>query len=204
MSRSPPWHSDGKPKIMYSAGQQICAILKSLNAKFSDHFVGIADISEDGSAPFSSAPPATAIRARSRCSTPQRTICGRCIKSNRGLKPTRWANANRSGSRRPAARSWKDSSRFRRTAQRKICRRVLICARRAAQHLASLVYLRIWENLEAQFLATRGYAVVQVNYRGSGGRGKNFEDSGKLQMGTGMMQDMLDASEMGRGSRLHG
>jgi dipeptidyl aminopeptidase/acylaminoacyl peptidase len=50
-----------------------------------------------------------------------------------------------------------------------------------------------WDDAEAQFLASRGYAVVQVNYRGSGGRGKNFEDSGKLQMGTGMMQDMLDA-----------
>jgi len=49
-----------------------------------------------------------------------------------------------------------------------------------------------WENMEAQFLASRGYATVQIEYRGSGGRGKNFEDSGKLQMGTGMMQDMLD------------
>ena len=51
-----------------------------------------------------------------------------------------------------------------------------------------------WENGEAQFLATRGYAVVQVNYRGSGGRGRNFYDiCGNRQMGTGMMQDMLDA-----------
>ncbi len=60
-----------------------------------------------------------------------------------------------------------------------------------------------WENMEAQFLASRGYATVQIEYRGSGGRGKNFEDSGKLQMGTGMMQDMLDGLNWNQQPRLH-
>jgi dipeptidyl aminopeptidase/acylaminoacyl peptidase len=44
----------------------------------------------------------------------------------------------------------------------------------------------------SQFLANRGYAVLQVNYRGSGGRGTNFEHSGYKQFGTGIQQDLID------------
>ncbi|HEY8586594.1 MAG TPA: prolyl oligopeptidase family serine peptidase [Rhodanobacter sp.] len=44
----------------------------------------------------------------------------------------------------------------------------------------------------AQFLANRGYAVLQVNYRGSGGRGINFEHAGYGQFGTGIQQDLID------------
>lgn len=44
----------------------------------------------------------------------------------------------------------------------------------------------------AQFLASRGYAVLQVNYRGSAGRGNNFLMSGYKQFGTGIQQDLLD------------
>ncbi len=45
---------------------------------------------------------------------------------------------------------------------------------------------------DAQFLASRGYAVLQVNYRGSGGRGTNFVRSGDGQWATGMQQDLVD------------
>ena len=45
---------------------------------------------------------------------------------------------------------------------------------------------------DAQFLANRGYLVVQVNYRGSGGRGHAFEELGYLQWGTRIQQDVLD------------
>ena len=41
---------------------------------------------------------------------------------------------------------------------------------------------------DVQFLASRGYAVLQVNYRGSGGRGHNFEESAWTEWG-GMIQD---------------
>jgi dipeptidyl aminopeptidase/acylaminoacyl peptidase len=44
----------------------------------------------------------------------------------------------------------------------------------------------------SQFLANRGYGVLQVNYRGSGGRGTNFEHSGYKQFGTGIQQDLID------------
>jgi dipeptidyl aminopeptidase/acylaminoacyl peptidase len=45
---------------------------------------------------------------------------------------------------------------------------------------------------DAQFLANRGYLVLQVNYRGSGGRGRNFNESGYLQWGTRIQQDLID------------
>ena len=46
---------------------------------------------------------------------------------------------------------------------------------------------------DAQFLASRGYLVLQVNYRGSSGRGANFRDAGYRQWGTGIQQDLIDA-----------
>jgi dipeptidyl aminopeptidase/acylaminoacyl peptidase len=45
---------------------------------------------------------------------------------------------------------------------------------------------------DAQFLASRGYLVLQVNYRGSGGRGPGFEDAGYGKWGTRIQQDLID------------
>ncbi len=45
---------------------------------------------------------------------------------------------------------------------------------------------------DAQFLASRGYAVLQLNFRGSGGRGENFLDAGQRQWGGLMIDDMID------------
>jgi dipeptidyl aminopeptidase/acylaminoacyl peptidase len=45
---------------------------------------------------------------------------------------------------------------------------------------------------DAQFLANRGYLVLQVNYRGSGGRGIAFESAGYLKRGTRIQQDLID------------
>lgn len=45
---------------------------------------------------------------------------------------------------------------------------------------------------DAQFLASRGYAVLQVNFRGSGGRGVNFEHAGYRQWGAKIQDDLVD------------
>lgn len=47
-------------------------------------------------------------------------------------------------------------------------------------------------NPEVQFLANRGYAVLQVNYRGSGGYGFGFEAAGYKQWGLKMQDDLTD------------
>lgn len=49
-------------------------------------------------------------------------------------------------------------------------------------------------NSETQLFASRGYATVQVNYRGSGGFGKEFQDAGHRQWGQGIQNDILDAT----------
>lgn len=51
-----------------------------------------------------------------------------------------------------------------------------------------------WEfNSEVQFLANRGYVVLQVNFRGSSGYGKSFRRAGDKEWGRKMHQDILDA-----------
>jgi dipeptidyl aminopeptidase/acylaminoacyl peptidase len=45
---------------------------------------------------------------------------------------------------------------------------------------------------EAQFLASRGYAVLQVNYRGSDGRGPGFREAGHREWGGKMLDDLVD------------
>ncbi|HLK36076.1 MAG TPA: prolyl oligopeptidase family serine peptidase [Polyangiaceae bacterium] len=47
---------------------------------------------------------------------------------------------------------------------------------------------------EQQWLASRGYAVLSVNYRGSAGFGKAFLGAGNLEWGGKMRDDLLDAA----------
>ncbi len=48
-------------------------------------------------------------------------------------------------------------------------------------------------NVEAQWLANRGYLCVQVNFRGSTGYGKEFLNAGDREWGAKMHDDLLDA-----------
>jgi dipeptidyl aminopeptidase/acylaminoacyl peptidase len=47
---------------------------------------------------------------------------------------------------------------------------------------------------EVQLLASRGYAVLQVNFRGSGGYGLAFEKAGYREWGARMQDDLTDAT----------
>ena len=46
---------------------------------------------------------------------------------------------------------------------------------------------------DTQFLANRGYAVLEVNFRGSGGFGKSFMEKGYRELGGKMQDDLIDA-----------
>ncbi len=56
---------------------------------------------------------------------------------------------------------------------------------------------------EAQWLANRGYACVQVNFRGSTGYGKAFGNAGDKEWGRAMHTDLLDAVDHLVGARPH-
>lgn len=47
---------------------------------------------------------------------------------------------------------------------------------------------------DVQLLANRGYAVLQINYRGSGGYGPKFEQAGYREWGGRMQDDVTDAT----------
>ncbi|HEX7035542.1 MAG TPA: S9 family peptidase [Pseudomonadales bacterium] len=55
---------------------------------------------------------------------------------------------------------------------------------------------------EVQLLASRGYAVLQVNFRGSGGYGMDFEEAGYRQWGAAMQDDLTDATRWAIDQRL--
>ena len=50
-------------------------------------------------------------------------------------------------------------------------------------------------NWEAQLFASRGYMVLQLNFRGSGGYGKGFQDMGHGEWGGKMQDDLTDATQ---------
>ncbi len=50
-------------------------------------------------------------------------------------------------------------------------------------------------NPETQLFASRGYATLQINYRGSGGYGKKFYLAGSKQIGRKMLNDLEDGVE---------
>ena len=56
------------------------------------------------------------------------------------------------------------------------------------------IYDGPWFNPEAQMLAHAGYAVLQVNFRGSGNYGGAFVDAGARQWGLKMQDDLTDAT----------
>ena len=57
------------------------------------------------------------------------------------------------------------------------------------------IYDRWRFDTDAQLLAAAGYAVLQVNYRGSGNYGKRFLKIGQQQWGGAMQDDLTDATE---------
>ncbi|MEP1743581.1 MAG: prolyl oligopeptidase family serine peptidase [Kangiellaceae bacterium] len=51
-----------------------------------------------------------------------------------------------------------------------------------------------WDR-RAQMLASRGYLVLQLNFRGSGGYGEDFQNAGETEWGAKMQDDLTDATK---------
>jgi dipeptidyl aminopeptidase/acylaminoacyl peptidase len=177
---------DGKPVITYLGDDKYGKVLKALNAKFADHYVGIREISLDGSRVLISA-----VSDRD-----PGTYALFDMKTN-NLQPLYqarpWIQAEQMGERRPF---W-----FKASSGTELGGFLTLPPNRAAKALPLIVLPHGgpigpsdgWDyDPDSQFLATRGYAVIQINYRGSGGRGKAFEESGYKQWGVGIQQDIID------------
>jgi dipeptidyl aminopeptidase/acylaminoacyl peptidase len=183
--------NEGRPVITYLADNKYATALKALNEKFSDHTVVFGGMSMDGKY----------LEVFANSDRDPATFALFDTETN-NLRPLYqmmpWMKPEQLGERKPF---W-----FKASSGTELGGFITLPPHRVAKNLPTILLphggpigpahewaIGSWDDTEAQFLATRGYAVVQVNYRGSGGRGKSFEDSGKLQMGSGMMQDMLDA-----------
>lgn len=182
---------EGRPVITYLEDNKYAVALKSLNQQFPDHYVSFWDMSRDG----------TNIIVHAVGDRDPGTYALFDTKTN-NLRPLYqylpWIKADQLGERKPF---W-----FKASSGTELGGYITLPPHRVPKNLPTVFIAHggpigpqdhweisdTWEAMESQWLATRGYAVVQVNYRGSGGRGKNFQDSGKREMGTGMMQDMLD------------
>lgn len=71
----------------------------------------------------------------------------------------------------------------------------------SGQHLPTVLYVHggpwardMWSDGDTMpaFLANRGYAVLQVNYRGSSGYGRSFQEAAQGQFAAKMHDDLLD------------
>jgi dipeptidyl aminopeptidase/acylaminoacyl peptidase len=178
---------EGKPVITYLSDDRYAKILRALNAKFPDHYVGIRDISLDGSRilinAFSDRDPGTYALFET---------------GTNNLRPLYqsepWIKEDEMGERRPF---W-----FKSSSGTEIGAFLTLPPHREQKNLPLIVLPHggpigpsdDWGyDADAQFLANRGYAVLQTNYRGSGGRGKAFERSGYRQWGVGIQQDIIDS-----------
>jgi len=177
---------EGRPVISYLSDDKYAKVLKALNAKYPDHYVGVREISLDGSRilinAFSDRDPGTYALFD--------------MKSN-NLQPLYqsepWIVSEQMGERRPF---W-----YKASSGTELGGFLTLPPHRSAKNLPLIVLPHggpigpsdDWGfDPDSQFLASRGYAVLQVNYRGSGGRGKAFEDSGFKQWGVGIQQDIID------------
>ncbi|MCU7375871.1 alpha/beta fold hydrolase [Paucibacter sp. O1-1] len=113
-----------------------------------------------------------------------------CCPAALGSTPTSWHRRSRSSSPRATASASAATSRAR-------------SSRPDGKYLPLVVLVHggpygvrdRWEfTPDVQALATRGYAVLQVNYRGSGGYGAKFERSGWGEWGRAMQNDLTDAT----------
>lgn len=75
----------------------------------------------------------------------------------------------------------------------------LAVEKRKTRPLVLLVHGGPWvrdywkQNLLSQLLVSRGYAVLQVNYRGSSGYGKKYMEAARFEFGKNMHHDLEDA-----------
>lgn len=175
-----------KPRIQYLDDSSVYAqISKALSAKFPDEFITFSSMSHDGSQ--------LVVNARSDRDPGTVALFDR---TSMNLKPLfralPWIDPQQMVARQPIEFTASDGTRIAgfltMPAGNDKNAPLVLLPHGGPIGVADSWFYDPW----SQFLANRGFAVLQVNYRGSGGRGTDFEHSGYKQFGTGIQQDLID------------
>jgi len=176
----------GRPRMIYFDSGPRARILKALNDRFADHLVTVIGMDATGSRLL--------VHATSDRDPGSVALFDTASGNLRPLyRVLDWVSEAQMSERRPY--------RFRASDGLELDGFLTLPAGRAPQHLPTVLLPHggpigpsddwTFDN-DAQFLASLGYAVVQVNYRGSGGRGPDFEEAGFRHFGDRIQQDLLD------------
>ncbi len=180
----------GKPQItIIDEDHPDTAIYASLADAFPDKFVDFSSATRDGKQ--------IVVSVDSDRSPGELYLYDRASGKARFLMQGRgWLDAKRMGSVKPIALTTRDGL--------KIHGYLTVPNGSDGKHLPMIVNVHggpmgprdNWGfNWESQLLASRGYLVLQINYRGSGGFGKGFQDMGYGTWATGIMDDIVDATK---------
>ena len=182
-------YSNGKPAVTYLLDDRYASIMQALNKQFGDHFVGLTSISKDGNTIL--------VHAVSGNDPGEYALLDA---KNMQLRPLfqsePWIKPGQIGPRMPFQ--------FHNRNGLLLDGYLTFPVGVAHEGLPTVVLVHggpigirdqwYYDPLQlAPFLANRGYAVLNVNYRGSSGRGLAFQHSGWRQYGTGIQDDIVDA-----------
>lgn len=175
----------GRPHFIYLDGGPLAAVHKALSAKFPDEVIDIAGRSDDGMVLL--------IHAYSDRDPGSYALFDRHSMNLRPLFQVQpWIQPDRMAERRPI--------RFKASDGMELDGYLTVPTDGAKTHPMVLLphggpigIADGWAyEPDAQFLASRGYLVLQVNYRGSDGRGMNFQHAGYRHFGDRIQQDLID------------
>ena len=174
----------GRPRFVYLDNSLQARILKALNAKFPDHLVTIAGTDDPGTRMLIEAdsdrdPGSVALFDAEKMSLrPLYQVAG-------------WIHADQMAKREPF--------RFKASDGMELDGYLTLPPGVPPKNLPAVLVPHggpigirdRWRyDADSQFLANRGYAVVQVNYRGSSGRGPDFELAGYKHFGDRIQKDL--------------
>ncbi|MGF7229068.1 MAG: alpha/beta hydrolase family protein [Candidatus Saccharibacteria bacterium] len=175
----------GRPRFIYLDDTPLAQIHQALAGKFPDEFIDVAGYSDDGSTLL--------IHAESDRDPGTYALFERAKMNLRPLfQVESWIEPARMAARQPVRFKASDGQELGGfltlpTHGNKPYPTVLL------PHGGPIGVADQWfYDPDAQFLASRGYAVLQVNYRGSAGRGPAFEHAGYKHFGDRIQQDLID------------
>ncbi|MGN2251791.1 prolyl oligopeptidase family serine peptidase [Frateuria sp. GZRe12] len=178
--------ADGRPHLAYLDQSVHAQVLKALNDKFADHLVTIGSMDQSGKSML-------VVATSDRDPGSVALFDTRTMNLRPLYQVEDWVHPEQMAERRPF--------RFKASDGMELAGYITLPQGRAPKKLPTILLPHGgpigpsdgWNyDPDSQFLASLGYAVVQINYRGSGGRGPDFQQAGYRHFGDRIQQDLLD------------